>query len=48
VYSVGLDVFESEPDVNPELLNNEKVVLLPHIGAATVETMVGQCSCFIE
>ena len=37
VYSVGLDVFETEPDVNPELLKNEKVVLLPHIGAATVK-----------
>lgn len=40
VYSVGLDVFENEPDVNPELLKNDKVVLLPHIGAATVETLV--------
>jgi len=39
VYSVGLDVFETEPDVNPLLLKNDKVVLLPHIGAATVETM---------
>jgi glyoxylate reductase len=40
VYSVGLDVFENEPDVNPLLLQNNKIVLSPHIGAATVETMV--------
>lgn len=40
VYSVGLDVFETEPDVKPELLRNDRVVLLPHIGAATIETMV--------
>ena len=48
VYSVGLDVFETEPDVNPELLKNEKVVLLPHIGAATVETLVSHLSSLIE
>jgi lactate dehydrogenase-like 2-hydroxyacid dehydrogenase len=40
VYSVGLDVFETEPKANPRLLENDKVVLSPHIGAATVETMV--------
>jgi glyoxylate reductase len=40
VYSVGLDVFENEPNVNPQLLKDDKVVLLPHIGAATVETLV--------
>jgi glyoxylate reductase len=40
VYSAGLDVFEGEPDVNPQLLANEKIVLCPHIGAATIETMV--------
>ena len=39
VYSVRLDMFETELDVNPEPLRNDKVVLLPHIGAATVEAM---------
>jgi glyoxylate reductase len=48
VYSVGLDVFETEPDVNPELLKNKKVILLPHIGAAIVETLVSQLSSLIE
>ncbi|RDW74816.1 hypothetical protein BP6252_05958 [Coleophoma cylindrospora] len=39
VFSAGLDVFDSEePDVREELIKNEKVVLLPHIAAATVET----------
>jgi len=33
----GLDVFEHEPAVNPKLLRNERVVLLPHMGSATVE-----------
>jgi len=37
---VGLDVFEQEPAVNPKLLRlarNGKVVLLPHMGSATIE-----------
>ena len=33
----GLDVFEHEPAVNPKLLNNPRVVLLPHMGSATIE-----------
>jgi len=33
----GLDVFEHEPAVNPKLLKNERVVLLPHMGSATLE-----------
>jgi glyoxylate reductase len=34
----GLDVFELEPEVHPELLTRRDVVLLPHVGSATVET----------
>lgn len=34
----GLDVFEREPDVHPALLNAENVVLVPHLGSATIET----------
>ncbi len=33
----GLDVFEHEPAVNPKLLALENVLLLPHMGSATVE-----------
>ncbi len=33
--AAGLDVFEHEPAVEPELLALESVVLLPHIGSAT-------------
>jgi glyoxylate reductase len=33
----GLDVFEHEPAVNPKLLKSEKVVVLPHMGSATLE-----------
>jgi glyoxylate reductase len=33
----GLDVFEHEPAVNPKLLRLDNVVLLPHMGSATIE-----------
>ncbi len=33
----GLDVFEREPKVNPELEGLPNVILLPHMGSATVE-----------
>lgn len=38
IAGAGLDVFEDEPNVHPGLLELENVVLLPHIGSATVET----------
>ncbi|KAF2868199.1 D-isomer specific 2-hydroxyacid dehydrogenase [Massariosphaeria phaeospora] len=38
VWTAGLDVFEEEPKIHPGLLEAENVVLLPHIGTATVET----------
>lgn len=33
----GLDVFENEPSINPDLLNRQDVVLTPHIGSSTTE-----------
>ena len=33
----GLDVFEHEPAINPKLLKLRNVVLLPHMGSATIE-----------
>ena len=33
----GLDVFEHEPAVNPKLLALDNVMLLPHLGSATLE-----------
>jgi len=34
----GLDVYENEPAIHPGLLGRRDVVLLPHLGSATVET----------
>ncbi|KAI9717010.1 MAG: hypothetical protein M1812_004945 [Candelaria pacifica] len=38
VFSAGLDVYGKEPDVHPELMKNENIVLFPHIGTTTFET----------
>lgn len=38
IAGAGLDVFEAEPRVTPELLKIENTLLLPHIGSATDET----------
>jgi len=38
IAGAGLDVFEKEPAVHPELLELENVALVPHLGSSTVET----------
>ena len=38
IFGAGLDVFEGEPNVNPELLKLSNVVLAPHIASATEKT----------
>lgn len=38
IFAAGLDVYENEPEVYPDLLSLENVVLAPHIGSASIET----------
>ena len=40
IAGAGLDVFENEPAINPKLLNADNVVVLPHLGSATIESRV--------
>ena len=44
----GLDVFEEEPKVHEGLLSRGDVVLLPHIGSATVATRTRMCTLAAE
>jgi glyoxylate reductase len=37
IAGAGLDVFEHEPAINPKLRQLDNVVLLPHMGSATIE-----------
>lgn len=38
ISSCGLDVYENEPQIHPGLIDNPKVMLLPHMGTWTEET----------
>jgi glyoxylate reductase len=38
IAGAGLDVFENEPVIAPALLDDDRVVLLPHAASATLET----------
>jgi D-3-phosphoglycerate dehydrogenase len=44
VSSAGLDVFKDEPNPREDLLDNDKISVTPHIGAATIEAQerIGQ------
>ncbi len=38
LFAAGLDVYEREPEISPELLRAPRTVLLPHIGSASQTT----------
>jgi glyoxylate reductase len=40
IAGAGLDVFEHEPQIDKRLLHNERVVALPHMSSATLESRI--------
>ena len=48
IFAAGLDVFEGEPNVNPELLKLNNVVLAPHIASSTEKTRRAMVDLAIE
>ncbi len=48
IKSAGLDVFIDEPHVNQALISMDNVVLLPHIGSATIETRTAMGQLVID
>ncbi|WP_062310695.1 2-hydroxyacid dehydrogenase [Polynucleobacter sinensis] len=48
IFAAGLDVFEGEPSVHPELLKCSNVVLAPHIASATEKTRRAMVDLAIE
>jgi len=37
IFAAGFDVYQNEPKINKELIKLDNVVLLPHLGSATIE-----------
>jgi lactate dehydrogenase-like 2-hydroxyacid dehydrogenase len=48
IFAAGLDVFEREPDVHPELVACENAVLIPHLGSATVKTRLAMADLAVD
>jgi glyoxylate reductase len=48
IAGAGLDVFEREPHVHEGLLSLENVVLVPHIGSATIETRTAMAQLAVD
>ncbi|TQS45584.1 2-hydroxyacid dehydrogenase [Cryptosporangium phraense] len=49
IAGAGLDVFENEPDVHPDLIAcGDRVVLTPHVGSATAKTRRAMTSLAVD
>ena len=48
IYSVGLDVYKGEPNLNPGYLKQKNVFILPHLGSATKETRIAMGNLAID
>jgi gluconate 2-dehydrogenase len=48
IFAAGLDVFEGEPQVHPELLKCNNIVLAPHIASATEKTRRAMVDLAVE
>ena len=48
IYAVGLDVYKSEPNLNPGYLKHKSAFILPHLGSATKETRTAMGNLAID
>ncbi|GBD43991.1 Glycerate dehydrogenase [bacterium HR40] len=48
LFAVGLDVYQNEPNVDPEWFGIDNAFLLPHIGSATIETRNAMGFCCLD
>lgn len=48
LFAAGLDVFEREPDVHPDLLACDNAVVIPHLGSATVHTRLAMANLAVD
>ena len=48
IFSLGLDVYNGEPNIHPEYLNLPNVFVLPHLGSATEKTRTAMANLAIQ
>ena len=48
IYSLGLDVYNGEPDIHPEYLTLPNVFVLPHLGSATKKTRTAMADLAVK
>jgi glyoxylate reductase len=48
IAGAGLDVYENEPKVEPELLTLQNVVLTPHLGSAVTELRESMANVVVD
>ena len=48
IAGAALDVYEHEPEVHPDLLPLENVLLVPHLGSGTIETRTAMADLAVD
>ncbi len=48
IYSLGIDVYNGEPNIHPEYLTLSNVFVLPHLGSATKQTRTAMADLAIN
>jgi len=48
IFSLGLDVYNGEPNIHPGYLNLPNVFVLPHLGSSTLKTRVAMANLAIK
>ena len=48
IWAAGLDVFEREPEVHPDLIELDNAVLLPHIASASIPTRLAMAELAVS
>mgnify|MGYP001422884102 FL=1 len=48
IFSLGLDVYNGEPDIHPDYLKLPNVFILPHLGSSTIKTRTAMADLAIK
>ena len=48
IFSLGIDVYNGEPNIHPEYLNLPNVFVLPHLGSSTLKTRTAMANLAIQ